>query len=312
LTALVQLYVHEPVMISQLVRIAIASIAVSATWEALEYPQWEDQHLEKLQTLWQQVDFLDDLAPSLAMERALCIPIYGENRGSSAAFEQILTGSTSKAAFSDLADKFVEDPKVAMRSLFERYPGHWIWKWWWSYDDELWYWRQMQDLIEAARAMARSGVYASISPALTNLKANLVESTPRFMVGNLLLPGNDRLVEKIARAETQRRMVIAAIALKRFHLRHGRYPEKLSALVPEFLPAVPADFMDGQPLRYRLNADGTYTLYSIGDDGKDDGGDPRPKETIRSHWWMYGRDWVWPRPATPQEVKAAEDAEQKR
>ena len=32
--------------------------------------------------------------------------------------------------------------------------------------------------------------------------------------------------------------------------------------------------MDGQPLRYRRNADGTFLLYSIGENGKDDGGNP--------------------------------------
>jgi hypothetical protein len=69
-------------------------------------------------------------------------------------------------------------------------------------------------------------------------------------------------------------MTLAAIALRRFQLRHGQLPPSLEALVPEFLPAVPYDCMVGQPLRYRLKADGGYVLYSVGEDGKDDGGDP--------------------------------------
>jgi hypothetical protein len=70
----------------------------------------------------------------------------------------------------------------------------------------------------------------------------------------------------------------------------------LDALVPEFLPSLPRDFMDGQTLRYRLNHGGSFLLYSVGDDTHDDGGDASPKNTQRagpgSVW--SGRDWVWP------------------
>ena len=44
--------------------------------------------------------------------------------------------------------------------------------------------------------------------------------------------------------------------------------------MPEFVPKVPLDPVDGQPLRYRRNADGTFLLYSVGENGKDDGGNP--------------------------------------
>jgi len=99
---------------------------------------------------------------------------------------------------------------------------------------------------------------------------------------------------------TQHEMVITAIALKRYVLRHGQPPSNLAALVPEFLGEVPTDLMDGQPLRYRLNADGTVTLYSVGENLKDDGGDFTPDSitSIIPSWqessaWK-GRDWVWP------------------
>lgn len=52
--------------------------------------------------------------------------------------------------------------------------------------------------------------------------------------------------------------------------------------------------MSGQVLRYRLNADGTYTLYSIGEDGRDDSGDAQPwSGTNRFELWET-RDVVWP------------------
>ena len=98
-------------------------------------------------------------------------------------------------------------------------------------------------------------------------------------------------------------MVITAIALKRYQLRHGALPSDLNALVPEFLSAVPRDPVDGKPLRYRLNPDGTFLLYSVGSDGMDNGGDPTPSGSSKTFYWQRGRDWVWPQPATAQEVQ---------
>ena len=37
----------------------------------------------------------------------------------------------------------------------------------------------------------------------------------------------------------------------------------------QLLASVPLDAVDGQPLRYRRNADGTFSLYSIGENGVD-------------------------------------------
>jgi hypothetical protein len=95
-------------------------------------------------------------------------------------------------------------------------------------------------------------------------------------------------------------MTIAAIALKRYQLRTGKYPTDLSALVPEFLPEKPHDWMNGEPLRYRLNADGTFTLYSVGENGMDDGGDPNPTQGKRLITIWDGRDAVWPTAAPPE------------
>ena len=104
------------------------------------------------------------------------------------------------------------------------------------------------------------------------------------------------------RAETTKQMAIAAIALKRYQLKHGNYPPDLNSLVPEFVPKVPLDPVDGQPLRYRRNADGTFLLYSVGENGKDDGGNPALEQGVESsnYYWQnpHALDWVWPQPAT--------------
>jgi hypothetical protein len=117
---------------------------------------------------------------------------------------------------------------------------------------------------------------------------------------------------RIVEFETHREMAVAAIALQRYRLRHGQWPEKLEELIPEFLSALPRDWMDGQPLRYRLNANDTFTLYSVGEDLRDDGGDPSRVNVggfDKSPLPMWtARDAVWPALATDENVAALKRA----
>src|SRR5262249_9707465 len=111
-----------------------------------------------------------------------------------------------------------------------------------------------------------------------------------------------RLLERVYKAEVARQIVITAIALKRYELRHGSMPVSLNELVPDFFAKPPRDPMDGEPLRYRFKEDGTWVLYAIGNDGRDDGGNPSAEQNRNSFTWQFGRDLVWPQPATRAEI----------
>jgi len=37
-------------------------------------------------------------------------------------------------------------------------------------------------------------------------------------------------------------------------------PDSLDSLVPAFVEFVPVDYMDGQPMKYHLNPDGSFVL----------------------------------------------------
>ena len=52
---------------------------------------------------------------------------------------------------------------------------------------------------------------------------------------------------------------------------NNRYPEKLADLAPKYLTAVPDDLFNGEPLIYKPGENG-YLFYSVGPNGKDDGG----------------------------------------
>ena len=112
------------------------------------------------------------------------------------------------------------------------------------------------------------------------------------------------------RQETQRSLMIAAIALQRYQLCYGKLPPDLESLAPEFLAAVPVDFMNGQPLHYRVEPDGSFRLYSVGLDGQDDGGNPEPVSAWKSYSSLFdGRDAVWPRLASSEKQPAGAELE---
>ena len=86
------------------------------------------------------------------------------------------------------------------------------------------------------------------------------------------------------RNQTALNQAALVCALERYRLVHGRYPDSLEQLVPDFVQKLPRDLIGGQPLKYRRTADGKFLLYSIGWNEKDDGGDPDKNNG----------DWVWP------------------
>jgi hypothetical protein len=126
------------------------------------------------------------------------------------------------------------------------------------------------------------------------------------------------LFGRAAESEARRSLIVTAVALERFRNRHGTYPKSLEALVGEFLKSPPVDFMDAQPLRYRLTDDGHFVLYSVGLDGIDDGGKmPRPRRRGMADEVRYelgirqGTDLVWPRPASAAEAQAQVEADKR-
>ena len=97
------------------------------------------------------------------------------------------------------------------------------------------------------------------------------------------------------------------MGIQRYRLRTGRLPAQLSELVPEYLAALPHDFMSGKALLYHLRpGENDFVLYSVGEDGKDDGGDPAQQEDKKSYRQIWdGRDAVWPSAAKAAEAKLA-------
>jgi hypothetical protein len=96
----------------------------------------------------------------------------------------------------------------------------------------------------------------------------------------------ENLAENDARLWVRLGSATAALAIEKHRLAEGRLPETLEELVPKYLEAVPMDPFDGKPLRYKRLEKG-YTIFSVGEDGEDNGGVPKDKVE-------KGANYDWP------------------
>jgi hypothetical protein len=159
----------------------------------------------------------------------------------------------------------------------------------------------MQPVIERARTLHTGTTHLRIDATLdahnqTHFSGPSWRRTYLTPFSEAVIPNVRKALETVARNETLRQMTLAAIAIRRYELRHGQPPPSLEALVPALLPKLPHDSFSGQPLRYRRTDDGGILLYSVGADGKDDGGDTTPT-TRAASWTIWDSpDAVWPKP----------------
>jgi hypothetical protein len=305
-----RLLVEDRVAISELMRDALAAIAKSITWEAMQADHWTDADLARIQEAWQGQVFATNLIASLEGERVYGDVSFDLLRQSNEQTVNLINWSKA------LLDGEQEEPPFwkgipfgdEVATFIKEQVYCRIWRFAWSYQAQRRGLEQQQRLIEISRTAAREQSMMSVRPAINKL---VEELDSRNWYDQLRYPrvtsilNLSRVVDKALRAETERSMAVCAVALKRYSLRHGQLPASLDALVPEFLPAVPTDYMDGQPMKYHLNPDGSFVLYSVGENGTDDGGDVTLLPDRKNFWNLWDRrDFVWPAPASPEETEA--------
>jgi hypothetical protein len=98
---------------------------------------------------------------------------------------------------------------------------------------------------------------------------------------SILMPAFERAVTQDFRLLTEKRLTALMLACRWYAVDHGgKFPGKLDELVPNYLPAIPADpFATGSPLLYTGGA--KPVVYSIGENGTDDGGSEQPIDPRR-------------------------------
>jgi len=87
----------------------------------------------------------------------------------------------------------------------------------------------------------------------------------------LLLPAISSVASLEDRGQMQFQLVGIGFALAAYRADHNSYPAKLAEMVPKYLATVPPDIFAAAGLHYTQQGEG-YLLYSVGPNGKDDGG----------------------------------------
>jgi hypothetical protein len=279
--ALARLYETNCSLVDVMIRVAVAGLAGATSWEALQAEGWNDDHLRRLQEAATAVHFPAQMVRTVEFERALGGTYFQWARTDPQVLRMMQTSWWLTNAFVGPLDQGLY--RVA-----------------WLAEDELAYLEEMEKIHALARSAARAKSYAVVAAALQDREAAAREkfSGPlaawRLRMSGSLFPNYTRAFRALLRQETTRSLLLADLGTRRFQIAHGRLPDSLEELVPKFLAEVPVDFMDGRPIRYRVE-NGRPVFYSVGDNGVDDGGNGIPLEPWNGEFsHRDGHDVIWP------------------
>jgi hypothetical protein len=235
----------EPIIISQLVRIAGVGLACSAAERVLAQGEAGPEDLGALQRAFEEEDRHPGLLISLRGERAAQYELYDALEKGQIKLEDMTEQPGMPPG---------EGPAVVGWVGRDRYRS--------KLPHDL---SMLTRRIEACRLPPQEQIEVE-----RQLKAE-VEKRPREAPYlKPLLAWLQRISEAERRRQALVRCMAVTLAVERYR-QHGDWPKSLAQLTPELLKEVPLDPFDGRPLRYRRLADGVV-IWSVGLDGKDNGG----------------------------------------
>lgn len=111
------------------------------------------------------------------------------------------------------------------------------------------------------------------------LFARLIEQ--QLPLAAMTIPAMMHFLREDINRQARLRMVLVGIELQEYHWGPDYYPASLADMKLEYLDRLPVDPWTGRPFRYTYTRKREgYHLYSVGCDGKDGGGRPRPWEYL--------------------------------
>jgi len=262
---------NSPLLISQLVQIAIVGYEIQPVWEGLAEHQWSDQQLVDLDASLAREDFLADYELAMRGERACAISTFEIMRHTGEIVVSSADGNNTTVKMTWMPNAFFYQNELAFARLYQRY---------------------LLPLVNTNSRTISPETWRKID-AQAQAERNYL--SPYSTMARMTAPALDAAVKRFAFAQSSMDLARVGCALERYRLAHGQYPVSLAALEPQFIAQVPHDIINGQPLHYRLKPEGLFILYSVGWNETDDGGvvviDKKPGRVN----WQQG-DWVWQYP----------------
>jgi hypothetical protein len=236
----------EPAMIAQLVRVALHAVALRVIERALAQGEPSAEALARTERLLRED----------AEEPLLVYAYRGERDLQYRTIEFLKSGEGGNGgSFPDNLRRRVNQVRLAQ--AMRKYEPAML--------------RTMNEAVEIARREPEDQLEGlqRLDVAAKRTGAGVLAS--EYELAQLLMPQLSKVGAAFRRDRAILRGAIIALALERFRLAENHWPEELKELVPAYLPAVPRDPFDGRAMRYRKLPDGVI-VYSVGPDGKDNGG----------------------------------------
>jgi hypothetical protein len=241
--------------ISQLVHIALTQMCANATWEILQATNVSDEDLAHLQQDWQSLEFIAPLKNAFLFERISELQLLNNLHQSPTNLDaQVSWAEFAMAPEKEYRYKRTENGTYVLddeRSLFQKVKDgistQWDkfqWRWFWSYTDEVRGLQMCQVVIDGTQMMETNNSFQSVQTFLnTNFVRLGFDSVKNNPYAILSQNAHTQLaaIRKAANAEIARTVVVTAIALKRYELRHHQLPATLDELTPDLLQTVPID-----------------------------------------------------------------------
>jgi hypothetical protein len=314
----------DPLLIGHLVRIACSAIANARLWGVVHARDWTEPQLALLQDALPPSRLGSGVVRALEGERAVVLQELrrrspAEIFGLQANMALFGTpGPSSGVQAPESIEQAVETAGGFARDLARSLRAKVVlplWHFAWSDQAIVHYLDCMDRVLQVQRDAVRRDSLAEVKA----LDLRSLTSPPTFSgrlrrpYAAMLIPSLERGLSLALRTDTERTLHHTGIALRRHQLRHGRLPDKLAELVPEFLPSIPLDHQVGRPLQYRRDSAESFTLWGTGEDLEDNGGDPTPTQppTSNLQWWR-ARDAVWPLRASEEQTVAWKQEEERR
>jgi hypothetical protein len=224
---------RDHILISGVVRIAHAAIARTTMWEALQADGWTDADLAQLSQVWQSITFAPNMTHDLEGELIFGLSEYDSMRKSNSNVVNSIYGMQKFAPPDDserpwweramrLAPGGDKCADFVKEQLYCR-----LWRFAWLDQDEVHYLQFLQALLDIAHRAESEKSLAAIEPVLGGL---LEPATHTSFYNNLRYPQVSSFgilansFRKSMKAETERSLVLTAIALKRYSIRFGKPP----------------------------------------------------------------------------------------
>lgn len=241
----------EPILGSQLFRVYFQGLGVSALEHSVNRTEFTDEQLVELSRTLANTEDHSTMFRAFAGERCLGVSFF---ESPPAQIPQLVNGGSSQWSvlgitlykFAGLADT-----------------------------EAITYLDLMEDYIETTQLPPHQR-----QSAIDAINAKIDKIPKIYILLRAVMPALSRYAIIDIRIIAQLRTARTALAIQRYRLATGNLPDTLSDLLPTYLEAIPKDPFDDKELRYRKLETG-FVVYSIGEDGTDDGGKERPRKPPR-------------------------------